>query len=628
MKVEYIKQIYKLLTIILVLFSLSANDRIAYATIDKSIELTTEESEFIESLGKVKMCVDPDWYPYEKITENGEYYGIAADLIALISNRTGIEFEIVQTQDWAHSLTYVREGNGETLAFLNETEDRKKWLIFTDSYYSDPNVMITREEHDFISDLSRLSDEKIVLPEGTSIEEHIRKEYPNLEMIIVKSEEEAIDYVSTKKADLTIRSLTMAAYVIKSEGLFNLKIAGQLPELTNYFKIGINKELPLLKQILDKGIRTIKPEEIQQIVNKHISIKVQSGMDYKLIIRILISFGFIMGLVLFWNRRLRKLSDRVSASEKLYKSILKASPDSILVLNSEGEILMASKSSAKMLNAENESVIIGRNIRTFVDEKEYKKIDENIKKIISKVRKGTSEYIGVKIDGQNFIMEANSDFIDDENEDMTRIVSIIRDITERRNLEKSLKESEENAYKLVKELEIKNKALSETTIRDSLTGIRNRYYFDQRIIEEANVADRYQKSLSLIFFDLDKFKLVNDTYGHEIGDEVLICLAGKINSMMRKTDIFARWGGEEFVVLMPETTIAGAVEAAEKIRNAAEHINHYQAGIVTISIGVSERLKDETIVSWFNRTDKALYKAKSEGRNRVIAADESNNNLY
>jgi len=277
--------------------------------------LTDDDRLYLQQLGEVKMCVDPDWEPYEYINENGVHEGIAADLIKLITERVGISLTLVPTKNWDESLEASKAGKCEILSLLNQTAERDKWLLFTEAFVIDPNVFITREEHAFISDPAGLSGETIVLPRGTSIEEFVRKDYPNLEIILVESEAEAIAMVSGRKADMTMRSLTVAAYIIKKEGLFNLKIAGQLPGYVNKFRIGVIKSQPMLRDILDKAIRTITPHEVQQIVNRYISIKAVTAFDYALLIKIVLIFVFLAAIVLFWNYKLRKVNIKLAARE-------------------------------------------------------------------------------------------------------------------------------------------------------------------------------------------------------------------------------------------------------------------------------------------------------------------------
>lgn len=278
--------------------------------------LTHSEKAYLDSIGPVTMCIDPDWRPFEYLDEKKNYSGISAELIGLIAERTGINFKLIYTSDWNESLRYSTEGRCMILPFLTQTSARNNWLLFTTSYFKEPNVLITREDHEDIPNLSTLTTATIALPKGTSVEEKIRKAYPNLTILLFNNEEESIQAVSDRRANLTIRSMTMAAYVIKSQGLFNLKIAGNLPEFTNEFRIAVNKDYPLLKDILNKGISTLTEQDIRNAINKHISITIVDKTNYKPVIQfgaillILITIGYV------WNYQLRKLNQRLKQSRE------------------------------------------------------------------------------------------------------------------------------------------------------------------------------------------------------------------------------------------------------------------------------------------------------------------------
>lgn len=277
------------------------------------VELTPEEKKYLEHLGPVTVGVDPDWYPYEQINYQGEYVGIAADLIQLIARRCGIELKIVPTSSWDQTLAMSQAGKCQIVSFLNQTPARDKWLNFTDPYFTDPNVFVTRVEHDYISNPAALTGETIVLPQGTSIEERIRRDYPNLHVVTVDSEREAMQLIEDKEADLTLRSLTMAAYTIRSEGWFNLKISGEIPAYANHLRIGVGKDYPMLLEILNKGVKTISPRDIRSVVNQHITIVVNHRPDYILLIKIgSVLFVFLLfgGI---WALQLARLNTKLAA---------------------------------------------------------------------------------------------------------------------------------------------------------------------------------------------------------------------------------------------------------------------------------------------------------------------------
>lgn len=160
--------------------------------------------------------------------------------------------------------------------------------------------------------------------------------------------------------------------------------------------------------------------------------------------------------------------------------------------------------------------------------------------------------------------------------------------------------------------------LRDIAYTDSLTHIYNRLHFAHFLDAEIDKVLRYGGKFSIIFFDLDHFKEVNDNYGHPAGDEVLAKITAIVSKANRSADIFARYGGEEFIILTPETDLSGALIHAERLRSDIEKHEFKTVGKVTSSFGVTEfRPESDNVESVLERVDKALYLAKEYGRNRV-----------
>lgn len=156
--------------------------------------------------------------------------------------------------------------------------------------------------------------------------------------------------------------------------------------------------------------------------------------------------------------------------------------------------------------------------------------------------------------------------------------------------------------------------LSET---DALTGLLNRRAFESLAEHEFKRSERYGEALSLIMFDIDYFKRINDTFGHHIGDEVLVEVSRLICDRIRSCDLFARWGGEEFILLAPNTNLENTVILANQLRSLMEGHTFKEVGTVTASLGVTQFTKGDGLDNMLQRADKALYRAKHGGRNRV-----------
>lgn len=170
---------------------------------------------------------------------------------------------------------------------------------------------------------------------------------------------------------------------------------------------------------------------------------------------------------------------------------------------------------------------------------------------------------------------------------------------------------------------IERKKLEAESVTDRLTGAFNRNRLDQALNEWISLHVRYNLPFSVIMFDLDNFKQVNDRYGHIVGDQVLCDCVAKVRSAIRNQDILARWGGEEFIVLLPQTKKKPAVELAERIRHRLENFEHPSAGKVTCSFGVTQANQDDTAGILMERVDALLYHAKINGRNRVESQEET-----
>jgi diguanylate cyclase (GGDEF)-like protein len=206
--------------------------------------------------------------------------------------------------------------------------------------------------------------------------------------------------------------------------------------------------------------------------------------------------------------------------------------------------------------------------------------------------KTKSSVVKLKIASENYFFKVSASTILDSSYMYSIVFS---DITEQENYKRSL--------------EI-------LTTTDPLTKIGNRRYYEQKLEEEILRANRYGNALSLLMFDIDFFKKVNDTHGHDAGDIVLKEYSALIQSMIRNEDIFCRIGGEEFMLILPNTDLKSSTIMAEKLREAVESFDCEVK--VTMSFGLVAYSKNEEEEDLYSRVDQALYKAKNSGRNRVV----------
>ncbi|OYZ31887.1 MAG: hypothetical protein B7Y30_11665 [Campylobacterales bacterium 16-40-21] len=162
------------------------------------------------------------------------------------------------------------------------------------------------------------------------------------------------------------------------------------------------------------------------------------------------------------------------------------------------------------------------------------------------------------------------------------------------------------------------KLLEELAVRDYLTGLYNRLKIDELIEYEIVQSSRYKTPLSMLILDIDYFKHVNDSCGHQTGDQVLKEISQILKSVCRSSDSIGRWGGEEFLILLPNTKLDEALHVAEKIRQSIDEHIFTIVGHKTASLGVSQFINDDSLCSFLKRADNALYQAKEAGRNTVV----------
>lgn len=294
---------------------------------------------------------------------------------------------------------------------------------------------------------------------------------------------------------------------------------------------------------------------------------------------------------------------KLEESEELYRSIIRAMAEGVVIQDSSGQILAGNESAEKILGLSLDQF----SGRTSLDPR-WKAIredgspfhgSEHPAMITLRTGKSLQNVImGVhKINGELAWISINSQPIFGHSPDKpVLVVSTFVDITERRIWEDELKR---------------------ISVTDHLTQIFNRVKFTNTLKDEILRADRYQVPLSLIMFDIDNFKQVNDTHGHDAGDYVLVEVVKIVQGMIRDTDLFARWGGEEFILLLPNTEDEDAFCLAERIRTAVDDFEFETVGSISASFGVTEYSPSESEDECTKRLDEALYRAKDLGRNRV-----------
>jgi diguanylate cyclase (GGDEF)-like protein/PAS domain S-box-containing protein len=309
------------------------------------------------------------------------------------------------------------------------------------------------------------------------------------------------------------------------------------------------------------------------------------------------------GILMKYDGLIEDITERKQAEEALrdseekFRNIAQTAVDAIILADTHGNIIFWNRSAQRIFGYAEEE-ILGKPLAVLMTEQYREPHRKGIKRVTatgeSKYFGRITEMQGLRKDGKEFPIELSVSMWMAGEE--TIYSGIIRDITKRKQLE----------YELEK-----------MATTDKLTGAFTRTKFHEIIKREMERAKRYGHPLSMIMFDIDHFKAVNDTHGHAVGDYVLQTLTQIVRQNLREIDYPIRWGGEEFIIIVPDTEVESAQVLAERIRKAAERYQFDYAGVITVSFGVTRFREDDTEDSFIKRADDAMYLAKKKGRNRV-----------
>jgi diguanylate cyclase (GGDEF)-like protein/PAS domain S-box-containing protein len=286
---------------------------------------------------------------------------------------------------------------------------------------------------------------------------------------------------------------------------------------------------------------------------------------------------------------------------KLSRSV-EQSPISIVITDTKGDIEYVNPKFSEITGYTADEAI-GKNPRILKSGNTQPEVYDQLWKAISSGKDWHGTFCNKKKNEDIYWESATISPVFDEAGDITHYIALKEDITE-------IKKAHDDLKTLNQLLELR-------ATTDALTGISNRLKFDEMLMKEVSRSKRHNIPLSLVMFDIDHFKAINDAFGHHTGDVVLKELTSRISQHIRKHDYLARWGGEEFMILLTHTTVESAVPFAEYCRVQTEELKIGGVEGLTCSFGVTELKKDDDIFSFTRRVDAALYKAKSSGRNRV-----------
>ena len=714
--------------IIFTSFSFSNNFNIA------SINLSSEENNLIQTK---EIIVSSE---YENIPFNfrlgNKNVGYTIDILNLISKKTGlkIKYKNVSNSSEATKLFYDNQIDVLTsLIDLNYIDN----VTFSRPYINlDYYVFSNSNFQKFVS-LDELSDVNVVVQKGSFWEMFFKQKYPNISLLTSSSLDESIQKVLTNEADFTILNNIAYNYYKEKYKIKNIeikKIENSIRDLlAQGYHFTLKKEDVVLKNIIDKAIKSITLEEIKQIDKKWFSaVDESNSFNQKINLSILeknyldnknrkLNYCIEPNFAeynhnnnLLYKNLVDKISDRLDTKIQLVNAKNKSEALDLVKQRKCDFIPLAIKTDDKkeyfdftdsymnspyvlatlekslyvvdLQDVINKDIAIvkGQHINEFLKNKypdkkfiEVQDVQEGLEllnngfvfgfldslmNVAYEINannhndiniSGTFEYgldisIATRNDEPILNTIMNQVINDISKEDKKEIYNnwFNIDVTNRidydlflrilivliflivigfiwnlsiRNEKKNTLKSLDEVKKLKNNLLDKNKELVEQTLTDELTQLSNRRKTTETIEYELKRFRRTKNPFAVVLLDIDLFKKINDTHGHLIGDEVLKEFSRILQNTVRDSDIVGRWGGEEFIIIAPNTSVENANKLAEKLRKLIQVHDFNKAGKITASFGITESKYNDTKELIVDRADKALYTSKRTGRNKVIA---------
>ena len=272
-----------------------------------TLQLSESEVEWLKANPVIRVGIDPAFAPYEWVNDKGEYVGISANYIQLIEERLNIQFEVIKDKPWHELIKMAKTGELDMFACIHFTQERNDYLGFTPAYVTNPRVIVNATRNGYIGSIEKLKGKTVAVENNYFTHDNLKRNYPDINLLVVDSTAQALAKVSTGEADAFIGDAAYANYAIKKANLLNLQFAGEAPGSSAY-RFGIEKSKPELLSIINKALNSIEQSEREAIENTWMGISIKTGVQTKTIVQGSLVVVVLFLLLTYRQYRLNKLS--------------------------------------------------------------------------------------------------------------------------------------------------------------------------------------------------------------------------------------------------------------------------------------------------------------------------------
>lgn len=602
----------------------------------KAVELTEEERAWLRAHEPIRIAFDGYFPPYSFIDQSGKLIGTAVDTIELISKKLDLQIEIDDRTLWTDIYPAALDKKVDVVATMVDRPERRFQFVFTKPYVFKSLVIVTHKNDQQVADRGDLAGKTVALVENYQYALRVLEEIPSITPYYVESMHEALVAVEERQADAAIIFFATSYYLQNKYQFSQIKFPAFYNHNSSNESIAVRSDWPILAGIFQKGLDALSLAE-KQAINEKWYAPDELPVDYETIGRIVMTLLIILLVLLGWIGQIKRQNRRITTT---------------------GNKLQQANQELNLLKQDLENQVEHRTLQLRNSEQKYRSLVENLQDeyffyqhdldgVFIYLSPSLTSILGYSVD--QFKTHYNTYLTD--HPDNARI----DDYTQR-----CLQGEKVPAYEVevfdskgcVRRLEVLESPLLDddgqcigvegiahdiTLLKqayerlnwlsyyDDLTGLANRRLFSDRIEQMIALSNRQQEAMALLFLDVDRFKLVNDSLGHAAGDEVLKETADRLKSVLRESDMAARMGGDEFTLILPKANVEAAQIVAEKLlqKLLAPYELNGQQFILGSSIGIAIYPEDgrdaETLLQ---HADNAMYFAKKEKRGYAFCSTD------